>query len=621
MSLERNKKDLLYFLSSHPHVSYEMIESRLQLSKRTIKMLIESLLYSYGHIFSIQEKGKELSLFIYDSTAFSLLVSEQLLLSTDLNSFHKRQAIFFKILLETDDYISSDDIAEELGISRRSLSRDMTKMRVVLEKYDLVLASKTGVGIRLVGQELSKRLLYLYEVMDYVKDDIDLPSEVRDTYLDFISNKHLPLDVQKSFLATMKISWLRKDRQLTSDTLKWFTRQEQLDLPDIFYEILTHYWGRPITEAEKDFLTFPMQIGLIPTEVHRSDIRAVIQEALQSTIEEFGTQLDVDESTRLLEQHLVYLLNRSVMKWEFSEVGLRSQLMRSSFSTVVARFFLQELESELKIQISEKESVLLAVWMDLLLARNSKPLISRIAVITQAGLSFNQLVEQEIVRLFGRDVQLDFLEFTNHQPYEELEKIYDLIFTDNLLYSQELFQSFLSLTWVTKENQAERENIERMVLARKIQLYCQVLTVAFQRNESYETNLEHLLETLIRKRILTQEAVTKILTKEESHLAISDNGFAFPHLAIRGLSQITLFVPEDDEIALVTKTGQKISDFILLLIPEELSEEHQDLLYQIFDNTFRLEQKSQIKERLGCSFMTALESVEEIKPRVGGQNE
>lgn len=612
MSLERNKKELLYLLSSHPYVSYEKIGSRLKLSKRSIKLLIESLLYSYGHIFSIQEKGEQLSLFIYESEAFRLLISEQLLMSTDLNSFHKRQAIFFKTLLEVDEYISADDIADQLGISRRSLSRDMVKMKLVLEKYELALRSKTGSGIRLDGAELSKRLLYLYEVMDYIEDEIDLPSEVNETYRDFVLNKNLPLDVQKSFLYTMKITWLRKDKLIDKDQLKWFTRQNQLDLPTIFYDILEYYWKRPITEAEKDFLTFPLQIGLLPAEVHRSDVMVLAQDALKQTIEEFGIQLAVEESVQLLEQHLIYLLNRSVMKWEFSEVGLREQLMRSSFSTIVAQFFLQQLGTALRIPISDKENVLLAVWMDLLLARNSKPLISRIAVITQVGRSFNRLVEQEIIRIFGINIQLDFLEFTNHQPYEELEKRYDLIFTDNLLCSQELFQSFLSLTWVTKENQAERENIERMVLARKIQLYGQVLTVAFEKEVSYEVNLQCILETLVDRGILMKKSVHKLLVKERKSPAISENGFAFPHVTVSGLSQITLLLPEDDDLSLTTINGQEIRDFVLLLIPEQLSEEHQDLLYQIFDNTFRLEQKSQIKERLGFSFMTALQSIREM---------
>ena len=162
MSLELNKKALLYYLSSHASVSYDSLEERLNLSRHSLKLLIEGLLYSYDHIFSIQEKGGKLSLHIVDEEAFKILVTEDLLLSTDLNSFHKRQAIFFQTLLETDDFISADIIAEELGISRRGLSRDINRMKEVLLSYQLELESKSGIGIKIVGNELDKRLLYLY---------------------------------------------------------------------------------------------------------------------------------------------------------------------------------------------------------------------------------------------------------------------------------------------------------------------------------------------------------------------------------------------------------------------------------------------------------------------------
>ena len=100
MSLELNKKAFLYYLSSHASVSYDNLEERLNLSRHSLKSLIEGLLYSYDHIFSIQEQGGKLSLHIFDEEAFKILVTEDLLLSTDLNSFHKRQAIFFQTLLQ-----------------------------------------------------------------------------------------------------------------------------------------------------------------------------------------------------------------------------------------------------------------------------------------------------------------------------------------------------------------------------------------------------------------------------------------------------------------------------------------------------------------------------------------
>lgn len=610
MSLELQKKELLHFLSSHQGVSYEALADRLKVSIRSVKLLVESLLYRYGHVFSIQENRGCLSLYIYEEEAFRLLVTEHLLQETDFNSFHKRQALFFQILLEAEQYCSADEISEKLGISRRSLSRDMVRMKGILERYGLLLETKTGVGIRVKGSELSKRLLYLYEVMDYLEEDSDLPEEVYTTYVDIIKSKQFPLDVERTFFKTLLLTWRRRHYSLEQEDFTWFTWQEQLDLPPIFYEIFSYYLGRSISELERVFLVFPMQLGLLAAEVERVDILQLSKDVLAFTIEEYGIQLEVAESAQLLQRHLVYMLNRSVMKWEFTEVGLRQDLLRSSFSHVVAQFFIQRVEELVALPISDKEVVLLAAWMDLLLAKKSKPLVSRIAVISQAGLPFNRLVEQQIRQFFGQQVVVEFLEFVNHLPYEQLSQQYDLVFTDNLLYSQELFQSFLSLTLVTKENQAEREQMERMVLARKIQLYCRVLLANFADTTGYEENLQHLLVKLRQKGLIDEQTTIRLLEKEQKAPAVSDSGFAFPHVTMADLEQMTLVFASKEAVHLPQASGQIVSDFILLLIPDTLDELQQDLLYQLFDNTFRLQEQSTIKDRLGIVHMTNLPILE-----------
>ena len=599
MSLELNKKALLYYLSSHASVSYDSLEERLNLSRHSLKLLIEGLLYSYDHIFSIQEKGGKLSLHIVDEEAFKILVTEDLLLSTDLNSFHKRQAIFFQTLLETDDFISADIIAEELGISRRGLSRDINRMKEVLLSYQLELESKSGVGIKIVGTELNKRLLYLYEVMDYLEHELELPQELLATYADFMDNQQFPLDVERTFLSTLKLTILRKEKPLGDEGLSWFTSQDKLDLPSIFYDILAYFLDREISAAEKAFLSFPMQIGLLASEIGRPDILAMAEQVLDLTVEEFGISLDIEESALILQRHLVYMLNRSVMKWQFTEISLREQLIQSSFSKVVSQFFVERVMERTGLTISDKEVVLLAAWMELLLARKSKPLIAKVAVITQSGQSFSYLVDNQIRQVFNSEVQLDFLDFTNHLPYEELNRTYDLIFTDNLLYSQELFQPFLSLSLVTKENQAEREALERTVLGRKIQMHCQVELARFDEAKSYEDNKQALLEQLVGKQVIGQEVADKLQEKESAHPAISENGYAYPHLTDASLEQIILVVPVQDSLHLSSQTGLTVQDFVLIFVPSELDEFNQDLLFNIFDNTFRMGKQSHIKERLG----------------------
>ena len=599
MSLELNKKALLYYLSSHASVSYDSLEERLNLSRHSLKLLIEGLLYSYDHIFSIQEKGGKLSLHIVDEEAFKILVTEDLLLSTDLNSFHKRQAIFFQTLLETDDFISADIIAEELGISRRGLSRDINRMKEVLLSYQLELESKSGVGIKIVGTELNKRLLYLYEVMDYLEHELELPQELLATYADFMDNQQFPLDVERTFLSTLKLTILRKEKPLGDEGLSWFTSQDKLDLPSIFYDILAYFLDREISAAEKAFLTFPMQIGLLASEIGRPDILAMAEQVLDLTVEEFGISLDIEESALILQRHLVYMLNRSVMKWQFTEISLREQLIQSSFSKVVSQFFVERVMERTGLTISDKEVVLLAAWMELLLARKSKPLIAKVAVITQSGQSFSYLVDNQIRQVFNNEVQLDFLDFANHPPYEELNRTYDLIFTDNLLYSQELFQPFLSLSLVTKENQAEWEALERTVLGRKIQMHCQVELARFDENKSYEDNQKALLAQLVAKQVIGKETADKLQKKEKERPAISEDGYAYPHLTDASLEQIILVVPVQDSLHLSSQTGLTVQDFVLIFVPSELDEFNQDLLFNIFDNTFRMGKQSHIKERLG----------------------
>ncbi|HFH9838282.1 TPA: transcription antiterminator [Streptococcus suis] len=599
MSLELNKKALLYYLSSHASVSYDKLEERLNLSRHSLKLLIEGLLYSYDHIFSIQEQSGKLSLHIFDEEAFKVLVTEDLLLSTDLNSFHKRQAIFFQTLLEAEGYVSADHIAEELGISRRSLSRDINRMKEVLLVYQLDLESKSGVGIKLVGTELNKRLLYLYEVMDYLEHELELPPELLATYTDFMENHRFPIDVERAFLSTLKLTILRKEMPVKEEGLSWFTSQDKLDLPSIFYDILTYFLGRKISTEEKTFLTFPMQIGLLASEIGRPDILSMAEEILGLTIQEFGISLDIEESATILQRHLVYMLNRSVMKWQFTEISLREQLIQSSFSKVVSQYFVDQVVERTGLTISDKEVVLLAAWMELLLARKSKPLIAKVAVITQSGQSFSYLVENQIRQIFNSEVQLDFLDFTNHPPYEELNRTYDLIFTDNLLYSQELFQPFLSLSLVTKENQAEREALERTVLGRKIQMHCQVETVRFDEAKSYEENRDSLLDQLVARKVIGKEVARKLQEKEQDRLAISENGYAFPHLTDASLEQIVLVVADQDKLDLQSQSGLLVQDFILIFVPSELDDFNQDLLFNIFDNTFRMGKKSHIKERLG----------------------
>lgn len=73
-----------------------------------------------------------------------------------------------KILLESENYIRIEDIAQLLNISKRTVFRELKGLQVLLNTYELELVSKTGYGYRIDGNDTSKTIFLnvLYQQND-----------------------------------------------------------------------------------------------------------------------------------------------------------------------------------------------------------------------------------------------------------------------------------------------------------------------------------------------------------------------------------------------------------------------------------------------------------------------
>ncbi len=77
------------------------------------------------------------------------------------------------IMLEKNDAISATFLAKELGISKRTIQREIECFPKYLRKHNLEFASKTGVGIWIIGDEKQKRKLVEAIKSDSAFDDTD----------------------------------------------------------------------------------------------------------------------------------------------------------------------------------------------------------------------------------------------------------------------------------------------------------------------------------------------------------------------------------------------------------------------------------------------------------------
>lgn len=79
-----------------------------------------------------------------------------------------------RILLVTDDYITSKEISEKLGISKRTVMRELSNTENFYRDFGLELFSKSGNGYKLIGTQEEKESLYSY--LQDEEDSVDYSS-------------------------------------------------------------------------------------------------------------------------------------------------------------------------------------------------------------------------------------------------------------------------------------------------------------------------------------------------------------------------------------------------------------------------------------------------------------
>ncbi|WP_255233562.1 BglG family transcription antiterminator [Bacillus altitudinis] len=145
-------------------VKLEELTASFRLSDRSIRNLIKEaneLLTQAGAMIKTI-RGKGYTLLTSDQDAFLLWLHQQKLPARSLVPVMPEERIRFmmrKLLLQSD-YLKIDQLAEELFISRMTVSSDLKKGRELLARYGMTLVSKPGFGLKVDGDELQKRTCY-----------------------------------------------------------------------------------------------------------------------------------------------------------------------------------------------------------------------------------------------------------------------------------------------------------------------------------------------------------------------------------------------------------------------------------------------------------------------------
>ncbi len=191
MLLKKNEIEIIKVLiASNHYISTYDIATSTGISRRLVreeighvKIILESLGYnlvskaSKGYYL----EGKSYEIFSQIQNLITRSEKEKESLFPTLPK--ERQDYIIKRLIDTNSYIKLDVLADELLVSRSTISNDVAAIRKEIKKYKLSIDQKPNYGIRIIGNEQGKRKV----LADYIFTTLRI-SEMFYDFLDTWTN-------------------------------------------------------------------------------------------------------------------------------------------------------------------------------------------------------------------------------------------------------------------------------------------------------------------------------------------------------------------------------------------------------------------------------------------------
>ena len=165
------EKSILQFLLKHKErfVTSKELAEHISCSDRTVRntlKLIDQTMNIQG-VKLISKQGQGFQLFFENQEAYQefRLTYElsEVYSTTSISKGDDRLAFILNKLLFEQVPVLFDDLADELYVSRSTLSHDFKKIRRMLSEYDLSIESRANKGVYISGEERDKRCF----IMDY----------------------------------------------------------------------------------------------------------------------------------------------------------------------------------------------------------------------------------------------------------------------------------------------------------------------------------------------------------------------------------------------------------------------------------------------------------------------
>lgn len=362
-----------------------------------------------------------------------------------VNNLTERELKILSYLIDEDDFINGDDLSSRLGISKKTIQREIGSMNEILKDENCAIESVPSKGYRLGKDEKSKLINVLFLTKD--KDQvIPTTQQSRQEWLIhkfiFLSFNDEPVTLQKLCdelyismtslkydLKRLKGIFEKYDLELVKRENKGLilkgeeNKVRKLIVASLNSEHTNYSVKDLIGFAQKRILNKNMQIEM------NEDTAMLVNHTLEKIKQVYGFDFSKDSTLRFgLVAHLDSALNRLKLKMRIQNDILQEIKTNYPFAFELANILGKDIEEAYGVSVNEDEIGFLAIHFCGALERlkSSKETSVKALIVCSTGIGTSLLLKSKINAKFKDKIEiLDVCAMYQIKTY--LEDEYDLI--------------------------------------------------------------------------------------------------------------------------------------------------------------------------------------------------
>ena len=499
--LNIKEKDILQFLIKNKErfVTSKELAEYLSCSDRTVRnalKLIEKTMIIQG-VQLISKQGQGYQMFFENQGAYQEFRQTYELAEdytkTAVSKGDDRLVFILNKLLFEQVPVLFDDLADELYVSRSTLSHDFKKIRVMLSEYNLSIESRANKGVYVSGEERDKRRFIIHYFLEnqflktlhcYVKFnffDQTVPlEEFARIVLDECQEANLKLSdfVLQNLVVHIALSMIRLksgfeikniDCQMTDDAIERKVAQRILSK-------VSQVTNQEFPVQEIDYITLHL---LAKSQQCQKNQKNISEEVLKKSLFKIFQNLGLDDiynfssDFQLIEGLITHLMTLQV-RLE-SRITLNNPLVdeiKQNYSDIffITREILANMDMFIEWSISDDEIAYVSLHFLAAMERSKESTKFNILAICATGFGSAQMLRNRLETEFGNRVEVvDVIGYyeLNQEKLRGIDFIVSAVDLSNLYFQIPVFK--VSVFLKSDEMEMIRKAMDQMQVSSHIQ--------------------------------------------------------------------------------------------------------------------------------------------------------